>query len=233
VSAPAVGFARELRRARAIFWKDLLSERRTKANFNAVVFFAGLTLLLFGFALGPDADALRAAASGVIWLTVLFSGVLAFNRSYQSELEGGALEALLLYPGGRRAIFLGKTAANLAFVLLVECLVVPMAAVLYDVPVLPVLPRLAGIILLGTTGFVTLGTFYAAMASRVRAREVLLPLLLFPMLVPLLLAAVECTHAVLAGTLMGNTGTWVRLLVAFDVIFLAAALVAFEYVIED
>jgi heme exporter protein B len=232
-SASSTGFAREVRRARAVFWKDLLTERRTKANFNAVVFFAGLTLLLFGFALGPDAEALRKAASGVIWLTVLFSGVLAFNRSYQTELEGGALESLLLYPGGRRAIFIGKTAANLAFVVLVECLVVPMASVLYDVPILHVLPKLVGIILLGTTGFVTLGTFYAAMASRVRAREVLLPLLLFPMLVPLLLAAVECTHALLEGSLMTDTGAWVRMLVAFDVIFLAAALVAFEYVIED
>jgi len=229
----ATGFTREMRRARAIFWKDLLAERRTKANFNAVVFFAVLTLLLFGFALGPDANALRSAASGVIWLTVLFSGVLAFNRSYQTELEGGAMEALLLYPGGRRAIFVGKTAANLAFVLLVECLVVPLASVLYDVPILAVLPRLTGIILLGTIGFVALGTFYAAMAARVRAREVLLPLLLFPMLVPLLLAAVECTKTVLEGSVMGNMGSWVRLLVAFDAVFLAAALVAYEYVIED
>lgn len=223
----------ELRRARAVFLKDLLAERRTKANFNSVVFFAGLTLLLFGFALGPDAEALRKAASGVIWLTVLFSGVLAFNRSYQTELEAGALEALLLYPGDRRAIFLGKLGANLAFVLLIECLVVPAAAVLYNVPLLHALPQLAGIILLGTIGFVTLGTFYAAMASRVRAREVLLPLLLFPMLVPLLLAAVECTHALLEGDLMGDASTWIRLLVAFDVVFLAAALAAFDYVIED
>lgn len=227
------GLAREWQRARAVFWKDLLTERRTKANFNAVVFFAALTLLLFGFALGPDAEALRAAAAGIIWLTVIFSGVLAFNRSYQTELEGGALESLLLYPGGRRAIFVGKAAANLAFVLLVECLVVPMAAVLYDVRVGHVLPRLAGVIFLGTAGFVTLGTFYAAMASRVRAREVLLPLLLFPMLVPLLLGAVESTQALLSGSLMTDIGAWVRLLAAFDVIFLAATLVAFEYVIED
>ena len=226
-------FRREARRAGAVLWKDLLTERRTKANFNAVVFFAGLVLVLFGFALGPDAGTLRLAASGVIWLTVLFSGILAFNRSYQTELEGGALESLLLYPGDRRSIFVGKLLANLAFVLLVECLVVPMAAVLYDVPLLHALPGLAGIILLGTLGFVTLGTFYAAMASRVRTREVMLPLLLFPMLVPLLLAAVTCTRALLEGDLMGDARTWIRLLVAFDVIFLAATLAAFEYVIED
>jgi hypothetical protein len=115
----------ELSRVGAIVWKDLTAERRTKANFNAVVFLAGLILLLFGFALGPDHDALRNVAGGVLWLTVLFSGVLSFNRSYEQELENGALEMLLLYPGDRRSIFLGKLLANLAFVLLVEAVMIP------------------------------------------------------------------------------------------------------------
>lgn len=224
---------REIGRALALAWKDLITERRTKANFNAVVFLAALILLLFGFALGPDTNALRAAAAGVLWLTVLFSGVLSFNRSYQLELEGGAIDALLLYPGSRKAIFLGKFLANLAFVLLVEAVVVPMAAILYDLPILGALPRLSLVLLLGTIGFVTLGTFYAAMASRVRAREVLLPLLLFPMLIPVLVAAVEATTAILAGDPMGDSGAWIRLLVVFDVIFFLASRFAFEYVIEE
>lgn len=224
---------RELGRAAAVAWKDLLAERRTKANFNGVVFLAALMLLMFGFALGPDAQALRTAAAGVLWLTVLFAGVLTFHRSYQLELENGALETLLLYPGDRRAIFVGKLAANLVFVLLVEALVVPMAAVLYDLPLLRPLPGVAGVLVLGTIGFVTLGTFYAAMASRMRAREVLLPLLLFPMLVPVLLGAVEATGALLAGDPMGNAGGWVRLLIAFDAICLAACVLAFEHVIEQ
>lgn len=227
------GFALATRQARAVLWKDLLAERRTKVNFNAVVAFAAVTLLLAGFALGPDAEALRAAAVGIIWLTILFAGVLAFNRSYHGELETGALEALLHYPGDRRAIFVGKLLANLAFVLLVEVIVVPMASVLYHVEILGAAPALAGVLFLGTLGFVTLGTFYAAMASRVRSREVLLPLLLFPMLTPLLLAAVECTRAVLQGDVMGDWRAWLRVLVAFDAIFLAATLLAFEYVIED
>ncbi|MBI4541280.1 MAG: heme exporter protein CcmB [Gemmatimonadetes bacterium] len=225
--------SREVARAGAVAWKDLTAERRTKANFNAVVFFAALMLLLFGFALGPDAEALRAAGAGIVWLTVLFSGVLVFSRSYQLELEGGALEALLLYPGDRKAIFLGKLAANLTVVLLVEAIVLPAAAIFYGLPLLRPFPGLAGVLLLGTFGFVTLGTFYAAMASRVRAREVLLPLLLFPMLVPLLVGAVEATGAVLAGDPMGYGGAWVRLLLAFDVIFFVASLFAFEYVIEE
>lgn len=230
--AAGAGWRHELARARAVAWKDLTTERRTKANFNAVVFFAGLTLLLFGFALGPDADALRAAAAGVLWLTVLFSGVLAFNRSYQLELESGALETLLLYPGERWSIFVGKLVANLAFVLLVELIVVPIAGILFHVPLFDPLPGLAVVLILGTFGFVTLGTFYAAMASRLRAREVLLPLLLFPMLIPLLVGAVEATKALLVGDPMGDANAWVRLLGAFDIIFLVAAVLAFEHVIE-
>jgi heme exporter protein B len=220
-------------RVGAIVWKDLTAERRTKANFNAVVFLAGLMLMLFGFALGPDLDALRAVAGGVLWLTVLFAGVLSFNRSYEQELENGALDALLLYPGDRRSIYLGKLVANMLFVLLVEVIMVPAAAVLYDIPVWPVLLPLAAVLFLGTFGFVTLGTFYSAMASRLRAREVMLPLLLFPMLIPLLVGAVQATGAILAGDPMDEAGTWIRLLIVFDIIFFIGALYAFEYVIED
>lgn len=224
--------ATEARRVAAIAWKDATAERRSKANFNAVVFLAALILLLFGFALGPEVEALQQAAGGVIWLTVLFAGVLSFNRSYEQELENGALDMLLLYPGDRRSIFIGKLIANLAFVLLVEMILVPTAALLYDLPIARFVVPLGAVIALGTIGFVTLGTFYAAMASRLRAREVLLPLLLFPMLIPLLVAAVEATGAVLAGDAMGDAGAWMRLLVVFDVVFLVAAFLAFEYVIE-
>ncbi|HEX6307863.1 MAG TPA: heme exporter protein CcmB [Longimicrobiales bacterium] len=223
----------ELTRVGAIVWKDLTAERRTKANFNAVIFLAALILLLFGFALGPDTEALRNVAGGVLWLTVLFSGVLSFNRSYEQELENGALEMLLLYPGDRRSIFLGKLLANLAFVLLVEAVLIPIAALLYDIPIWSVILPLSLVLLLGSIGFVTLGTFYAAMASRLRAREVLLPLLLFPMLIPLLIAAVQATGAILAGDAMGLSGSWVRVLLVFDTVFFVGALFAFEYIIED
>ncbi|MCI0436979.1 MAG: heme exporter protein CcmB [Gemmatimonadetes bacterium] len=229
---PAGSLRQELRRVRAMVWKDLTAERRSKATFNAVAFLAALILLLFGFALGPDNETVRTAAGGVIWLTILFSGVLAFNRSYEQETEEGALDALLLYPGDRRAIFAGKLAANFVFVLLVEAVLVPVAMILYDLPLVDAAGPLAAVIVLGTLGFVTLGTFYASMASRSRAREVLLPLLLFPMLIPLLIGAVEATGAAIVGDPLGNSGAWLRFLIAFDVIFVVAALFAFEHVIE-
>ena len=226
-----MSFQRELRRARAMAWKDLRTERRSAASFNAVLFLALLMLLLFGFALGPDAQGLKDAAGGVLWLSVLFSGVLAFNRSYQVELDNDALEVLLLYPGARWPIFAGKVAANLTFVLAVEAVVVPLAAILFHASFIGVVAPLAAVLLLGTFGFVTLGTFYAAVASRTRAREILLPLLLLPMLVPVLIAAAKATNALATGDVMADSGSWVRLLVAFDLIFAIATLFVYDAVI--
>ena len=224
-------FRRELARTRAMAWKDLRTERRSLAAFNSVLFLALLMMLLFGFALGPNAQGLRDAAGGVIWLAILFSGVLAFNRSYQIELDDGALETLLLYPGARWPIFVGKLIANLAFVLGVEVIVVPLAGVLFHVPLTAALLPLAVVLVLGTIGFVTLGTFYAAVASRTRAREILLPLLLLPMVVPVLIAAGKATTALTPGDVMGDAAAWMRLLVAFDAIYLTASIAVFDSVI--
>lgn len=222
----------EWARARAIAWKDLTTERRSKAGFNSVAALAVTILLLFGFALGPEKAAVQAAAPGALWLAALFAGVLAFNRSYQVEIDGGALEQLLLYPGSRRAIYGGKLLANFAFVSVLMAIVIVVSLVLFQVPVPAAWGSLLLVVLLGTVGLVTLGTFYAAMASRSRAREVLLPLLLFPMLVPVLLAAMQASKALIGGDLMHEARSWTSLLAAFDVIFLLATFLAFEYVIE-
>jgi heme exporter protein B len=226
------GWRADFGRVLAVAGKDLTAERRTKANFNSVVAMAAMILLMFGFALGADADGLRNAAAGVLWLTILFSGVLAFNRSYQLELEAGALEQLLLYPGERWTIFVGKVLANLAFVFLVEAVTLPLTGVLYHVSFPEAWGQILVVLVLGTVGFVTLGTVYAGMASRSRSREVLLPLLLFPMLVPVLLAASGATAALLVGDAMGDSRAWIRLLGAFDVIFLVGATWAFPYIME-
>jgi heme exporter protein B len=227
-----MAFSDDWRRVKAIAMKDLRTERRSKAGFNSVAAMGVTILVLFGFALGPDAQSLRDAAAGALWLAVLFAGVLSFNRSYQVELESDALEPLLLYPGARWTIFSGKLLANLMFIGLMLVIVVPIGLVLFQVPVPDAWGKLLLVVLLGTIGLVSLGTFYAAMASRSRAREVLLPLLLFPMLVPVLLAAMEASKALLVGDLMHEAGLWIRLLVAFDVIFVVATHLAFEHVIE-
>ena len=202
------------RRVRAVAWKDLTAERRSKAGLIAVVALGITILVLFGFALGPDAAALRAAAAGAVWLSMLFSGVVAFQRFYLVELHGGALDQLLLYPGARWTIFTGKLLANLVLVGLVLLVVVSAGIILFQVRVPASWPSLIAVLVLGTVGLVTLGTFYGAIASRSRAREVLLPLLLFPMLVPVLLAAMQASRALLGTDLMHEAGAWIRLLIA-------------------
>lgn len=220
------------RRVRAIVRKDLTAEFRAKAGFNGVVALGVTILILLGMALGPDAAALRNAAVGAVWLAMLFSGVLAFNRSFQVELESGALETLLQYPGPRWVIFAGKLLGNLIFVTLMVVIVVAAGIVLFGVRIPDDWPALLGVLALGIVGLVAMGTFYASMASRSRAREVLLPLLLFPMLVPVLLAATTASKALLGADLMHEAGAWIRLLAAYDLIFLIATFLAFEHVIE-
>jgi heme exporter protein B len=220
------------RRVRAIARKDVTTELRAKAGFNSVASLGVTILVLLGLALGPDAEALRNAAVGAVWLALLFSGVLAFNRSFQVELESGALEPLLQYPGPRWTIFAGKLLGNLIFLTLMVAIVVTAGVVLFGVRIPAAWPSLIGVLALGVVGLVVLGTFYASMASRSRAREVLLPLLLFPMLVPVLLAATTASKALLGADVMHEAGAWIRLLVAYDLVFLAATLIAFEHVIE-
>ena len=222
----------EWRRVRAIARKDVTTELRAKAGFNSVASLGVTILILLGLALGPDAEALRNAAVGAVWLATLFSGVLAFNRSFQVELESGALEPLLLYPGPRWTIFAGKLLGNLMFLTLMVAIVVTAGVVLFGVRIPAGWPSLLGVLALGVVGLVVLGTFYASMASRSRAREVLLPLLLFPMLVPVLLAATTASNALLGADVMHEAGAWIRLLVAYDLVFLVATFIAFEHVIE-
>lgn len=220
------------RRVRAIARKDVTTELRAKAGFNSVASLGVTILILLGLALGPDAQALRNAAVGAVWLATLFSGVLAFNRSFQVELESGALEPLLQYPGPRWTIFAGKLLGNLIFLTLMVAIVVAAGVVLFGVRIPAGWLSLLGVFALGVVGLVVLGTFYASMASRSRAREVLLPLLLFPMLVPVLLAATTASKALLGADLMHEAGAWIRLLAAYDLVFLIATFILFEHVIE-
>ena len=221
------------RRVRAIARKDLTTELRTKAGFNGVASLGVTILILLGLALGPDADALRNAAVGAVWLATLFSAVLAFNRSFQVELESGALETLLQYPGPRWTIFAGKLIGNLVFVTLMVAIVVAVGIVLFNVRLPSRWPALLVVLALGVGGLVVLGTFYASMASRSRAREVLLPMLLFPMLVPVLIGATTASKALLGADLMHEAGAWIRLLAVYDLVFLIATFLAFEHVIES
>jgi len=222
-----------VRRALAILWKDLLLEFRTKQGINAMLFFAALVLLLFGFALGPDLTLLRRVAPGLLWIGVIFTGTLSLGRTYQVEELAGGLQYLRLYPGEIRSVYLGKLAGNFVMMLALEAFLFPAGALLFQLDLGPHLLPLIGISVVGTLGFSIVGTFYAALTAHIRARELMLPVLLFPALIPVLLATVNATTAILVGDPMGRLGGWMRLLVAYDVIFFTVCVWVFPVLLEE
>jgi heme exporter protein B len=220
------------RRAGAVFWKDLVVERRAKEGANALAFFAILLLFLFYFALGPDRERIRLALAGLFWLAFLLAGLLGLGRSFALERENDCLDGLILAPGDKGGLYLGKVAGTTVLMLTMEVAFVLATGLLYNLDIWAAVPRLLLVALFGTVGFVAVGTLFAAMTAQLRAREVLLPVLLLPLVVPVLLAAVRLTEAALAGEGWAATAPWWQLLLGFDVVFVVAGVLTFEFVLE-
>ena len=220
------------RRALIVLWKDVLVERRTKEALNALVFFALVLLFVFQFALGPDRERLVALLPGLLWLGFVLSGLLALGRSFLIERENDCWEGLLLAPGDKSAIYLGKLAGNLALMFTVEALLLVLFALFFNLDLTGALPALLVVVVLGTVGLATLGTLFAAMTADLRARELLFPVLLLPLEVPVLLGTVKATEAVLAGEGLAAASHWLGLLGAADAIFVVVGFLTFEFVIE-
>ncbi|MGH2447842.1 MAG: heme exporter protein CcmB [Chloroflexota bacterium] len=216
----------------AVFRKDVLLEARSRASLNAMLFFAGLLLLIFSFALGPDRQQLQTVAPGLIWLALIFAGLLAFGRSYQLEAENNAFEGLLLVARHRSAIYLGKLLGAGAVIFLIEIIIVPIMAILYDLNLWQAMPALLLIGLLGILGYAAIGALYGALTMSLRTREVLLPLLLLPVTVPVILGATVATGAIMAGR-PDALQPWVGVLVVFDAIFITLGLLTYEYAVGE
>jgi heme exporter protein B len=227
------GLRGEARTALAIARKDAMAELRGRHATVSTLFFAAVVLLLFGFALGPDSARLAAAAPGLLWLAVVFAGILAVSRLHLLETDDGALEQLALYPVSRRAIYAGKALGGLAVMLVLGLLVLGAVGVLFAIDIGGAWPALLTTVVLGAIGIAAVGTFYAGVTVRLRAREVMLPLLMLPVLAPLLLGAVKATAAALAGDPFGELGAWLQLLVAFDLIMIVAGMATYGYLLED
>ncbi|HEY8850236.1 MAG TPA: heme exporter protein CcmB [Thermoanaerobaculia bacterium] len=212
--------------------KEFLLQWRTRAQAVAVFVFGATALLLFSFAIGPNAAALRQHAAGFLWLALLLSSTLTLSESFHEEMENRALEGLLLLPASPRALYYGKAIGNAVQLILVGIVLVPVMTVLYDAGTdRP--GTLLLIIILGSAGLAAPGTLYAAMTSQIRARQMLLPLLLFPLIVPVLLAAVKATSLLILGDPMEQSGAWVAMLVAFDGIYWSLCGLLFERVVEE
>ncbi len=215
----------------AIARKDILSELRSREIITSVLVFAVLVLLIFNFAFDLATDGMYVAAPGVLWVTYAFAGVLALNRAFIPEKEERCLEGLMGCPVGREAIYAGKALASLAFMLLVEIVVLPIFALFFNIDVFR--PELLLVTLLATLGFVAVGTVFSALAVNTRAREMVLPILFFPVVSPVIIAAVKVSALSLASYSWSDMTTWLGIIVAFDIIFLTVPLLVFPFIIEE
>ncbi len=222
-----------LRHAWRVARKDLLVEFRSRTAILSAVVFTILVLLVFNFGRDPTAVAAVDLAPSILWVTFTFAAMLALNRAFQLELENQALDGLLLAPVSRGSIYLGKLIANLLFVGAVEAIGLPLFALFFNVRILPVLLPLVGIIALATLGFVAVGTLFSAMTARTRLAELLLPVLLLPFMIPPLIGAVLTTGALLAGRPLSEVTGWLRLLAAFDIVFVTLALLLFPATVNE
>ena len=215
----------------AVIWKDLAAEWRSRELISAMLVFALLVIFIFNFALELDPSTRAGVTSGVLWVTFVFAGTLGLNRSLAVEKDRGCLDGLLLAPVDRTAIYFGKMVANLVFMLLVALIVLPIYSILYNVNLFN--PGLLLVIFLGSEGYVAVGTLLAAMAVQTRTRDILLPILLFPVVIPVLVAAVKGSGAFLGGLPVEEIRPWINLLLVYDVIFTAVAFMVFEFVVEE
>jgi heme exporter protein B len=215
----------------AIFWKDVLTELRTREIIVSVLVFALLVLVIFSFAFNTGADMTELLAPGILWAALTFGGVIGLNRVFTVEKENSRLEGLMLCPVDRAVIYWGKLAGSFTFMLVIAIIITPIFLALFNLPMF--LPRLALIIILATLGFAAVGTLFSALAVNTRARDIMLPILFLPVVVPVIVAAVKATGPVLTGGPWADMRVWLQILVVFDIIYLVAATLVFEFVIEE
>ena len=215
----------------AIIWKDLRAEFRSFELVSSMLVFSLLVILIFNFALELDIKTRQSVTAGVLWATFAFAGTLGLNRSMSIEKDRGCMDGLLLAPVDRSAIYFGKFISNLAFMLLVEAFVLPIYSLLYNTNLFQ--PGLLLVILLGSIGYTAVGTLLAAMSVQTRTRDVLLPILLFPVAFSVLLAAVKASGGFLSNSELTEILLPINLLIAYDVIFIAVAFMVFDIVVEE
>lgn len=217
----------------AIARKDLVIEFRTRTAFFSAVVFALLGLVIFYFAWDPTAVTTTDLAPGVLWVIFTFSGLLGLHRSFGVEMSDRAIDAMLASPVAREAIFLGKAMANLFFVIAVQLIAIPALVVFYNLPLGTVAGPLLGIALLAAIGLTAVGTLFSAMAVNTRLAELLLPMLALPFFVPIVIGAAQATAKLMSGRPVTEVAAWIKLLGAFDIVFVAACAIAYPFTVED
>lgn len=216
-----------------LFLKDLKIEFRTKETLNSMFVFGLLVIIVFNFAFDLTRTETIEIASGILWIAFTFSGILGLNRSFSFERENSAIEGIILAPVDRSAIYLGKLMSNFFLMLLFEIVLLPFFIIFFNLRIFSDLPVLFLVMILGTLGFVTVGTIFSAISANTRMREIMLPVLLFPVSVPVIIGAVESTSFILLGNNQELLWSWIQRLIGIDVIYFVASFLLFEYVIVE
>ncbi|OGO24994.1 MAG: heme ABC transporter permease CcmB [Chloroflexi bacterium RBG_16_50_9] len=220
-----------LRKAMVITRKDIISEMRTKEIIFSALLFALLVIITFNFAFGGSQEMMLLVAPGILWVTFTFAGILSLNRSFIAEKEENCLEGLMIAPISREVIYIGKMLGSLLFMLVIEIIALPVLAFLFNLPVLSA--KIIVVTLMATIGFVTVGTLFSALAVNTKAREIVLPILFLPIVVPIVISAVKASGLALSGEPWQALAPWLNIIGAFDAIFLVVSFWVFNYIIEE
>jgi len=222
-----------IRKLWAIVWKDLLSELRTKEMILSMCLFSFLVLIIFSFALGPGVMNLKTIVPGILWVVFIFSGLMGLGRAFGAERDRGTLPGLLLCPLSPWGIYLAKMVGTFIFTAIMEIFTLSIFIILFNLNLLPFLLPIALIIFLGTLGFSTIGTLFSAMSAATKARDTILSILVFPITIPMLIAAVKATETIMAGKTMAEVYPSLKILIAFDLIYLLLSYLTFTFIIEE
>ena len=217
----------------AILRKDLLLELRSKEIIISMMVFALIVVVIFNFVFDPGSNQIRTTAPGILWVALTFASNLGLSRSFAREQEQGMMQGLMICPIDHSLIYVAKVLGNIIFITIVQLITLPIMIVLFDLSVGQVFLPLILVLFLGTLGFTGIGTLFSTISANTKSREVMLPILLFPVSVPVILASVKATSYLLAGKDVSQTYSWIRLLIGFDVLFLVTCFLLYEYVLEE
>ena len=217
----------------AIVWKDFVTEFKTRELFSAMFIFALLVILIFIFSVNLSIVKASEVGPGILWVAFLFSGTLGLNRSFVLEKENGCLMGLVLAPADRTTIYFGKLISNFVFLTAMELFILPLFMVFFNIDLLEHLPPLLLVIFLGTLGFCTLGTLLSSLSSNLKTREIMLPILLYPLLVPIVIGVVRMTGQILAGEPLSGMMNWIGLTASFDIIYIGVSIMTIDHILEE
>ncbi len=224
---------RYLSQVAAIIWKDFITEIKTRELFSSMFIFALLVVIIFIFSINLSLIQASEVGPGVLWVAFLFAGTIGLNRSFMLEKENGCLQGLLLAPMDRTALYFGKLVSNFVFLLIMEVFTLPLFMVFFNIDLLSHLLPLLYVIFVGTLGFCAVGTLLSSLSANLKTRDIMLPILLYPLIIPIIIGSVKMTGQVLAGEPLSSMMNWVSLTLCFDIIYIAISIMVIDFVLEE